>query len=392
MRKLNNIDQEVIKEANTKRIINLLYKKKELTKSEIAKDLKISIPTVISNINDLIIRGIVEECGVACSTGGRKPIIVRFLPDSMYSFGVEITKQYSKIILVNLESKVKQRDILYIYKNKSFEEILNDIELLVFKLIKKENISQNKILGLGISLPGTVDEEKLLLKTAPNLGVKDMDFNNFSLKFPFPIYIENEANAAARAELILGIAKEMKNLLYLSIGYGVGAGIVLQDNLYKGKNKRAGELGHMTIVPEGRLCNCGRKGCWELYTSEISLLNRYNEKTRKEVKTLSEFFEYVEMKDIDATQCLDEYIYYLSIGIQNIILILDPHYVVIGGSICKYLENKMDMIHRTVFVENSLYEKEDTKILISKLKEDASIHGAALLPFQKLFYLEDKVI
>ena len=392
---LNNkkiINQDVIKELNRKKILNLIAKKREYTKQGISKEIGVSIPTVISNINELIQEGLVEEAGVEGSTGGRKPIIVRFLPDSKYSFGVEFTLNNVRVILINLDGKIKFDESFIVGNFNKIDDIIVRIHGITNSVLVEKKINHKNILGIAFSLPGTVNEESLMLAIAPNIGIKNVDFNSFSKIFEFPIYIENEANCAAFGELILGIAKKMRNLVYLSINEGIGAGIVIQDHLYKGKNKKAGELGHMTIVPNGKPCNCGRKGCLEKYASKKSLIEDYNYKSPVPIDTLKEFFSKIEQKENLAMVELEKYICYLAIGIQNIVLILDPHYVVIGGEISDFSEYYLKDLKEKIFVENSFYDDTSLKIFTSKLKRDSSILGAALMPFQKLFSINKKTI
>lgn len=392
MIKLNNLDQETIKITNKKRIINLLYKKRELTKQDISKELNISVPTTISNVNELIQEGILEEGGVGDSTGGRKPVIVKFISSARYSFGVEVKPDYVRIILVNLDSEIQYDKCFKMNCLKDFDKVLHKVEEEIDIAIKETKIERDKILGVGFSLPGTVNEEKMLLEIAPNLMVKNISFREFQNRINIPIYIENEANAAAYAELNLVIGNELKNLVYISITEGIGVGVVIGDNLYKGKNKRAGEFGHMTVVPHGIKCNCGRNGCWEMYASERALLNDYNEKSRDKISLLKEFFNRLGNNEEIANIVWERYTDYLSIGVQNIILTLDPHYVIIGGEISEYEDKLLNSLNEKVFIENSFYNKEDNRILLSKLKKDSSIKGAALLPYDKLFFLGSKII
>jgi len=387
-----NIDQETIKNSNRKKILNLIAEKREYTKQNISKEIGVSIPTVIANINELMEEGLVEEAGVEGSTGGRKPVIVRFLPDSKYSFGIEFTLNNVRVILINLDSEIKSDSSFKVVDYENIDDIIDNIHRIIDSVIVEKKINNKNILGIGFSLPGTVNEESLILELAPNIGMKNVDFSKFLKVLKFPIYIENEANSAAFAELNLGIAKKMRNLVYLSITEGIGAGLVIQDHLYKGKNKRAGELGHMTIVPNGKPCNCGRKGCLEQYASRKSLLEDYNLKNENSVDNLKEFFSRVEEREELAMLELDRYISYLAIGIQNIVLIFDPHYVVLGGEISNFSEYYLKDLKEKVFVENSFYDNTSLKIFTSKLKKDSSILGVALLPLQKLFSMNEKII
>lgn len=392
MLRLRELDQETIKDLNRKKILKLLYEKKELTKLELAKQTGISIPTVINNINLLLEEGIVMEKGVATSTGGRKPVIIAFLPDSRFSFGVDISPGAVRVILTNIHSEIKYEASFSIDGIHHFDNIMDKVIEIVHTCIEEQKISRDKILGIGFSLPGTVDEEKLILNVAPNMNIKNIYFAKYRDRFDFPVYIENEANAAAFGEMILGIGKEMKNLVYISITQGIGTGIVIQDHLYKGKNKRAGEFGHMTAVPDGKQCNCGKKGCWELYASEKTLIEGFNEASPAKIKSIHEFFVLLKEKNSSALEIWEQYVYYLSTGIQNIILGLDPHYVVIGGQISSYSDFFMDKLTRIIFDSNNFCKREDTKLFTSKLKGASSILGASLLPFQTLFFINEKII
>ncbi len=392
MLNIRELGREIIKDSNRKKILNLLYEKKELTKMEIAKQTGVSIPTVINNVNFLLEEGIVAEKGVATSTGGRKPVIIAFLPDARFSFGVDIRPDAVQVIMTNLYSEIKFQDNFSIDGIGAFDSIMDKIIGIVDGHIESQQIPREKILGIGFSLPGTVDEENLVLNMAPNMNIKDIYFGKYAERFDFPVYIENEANAAAFGEMILGIGKEMKNLVYISITQGIGTGIVIQDHLYKGKNKRAGEFGHATIVSKGKPCNCGKRGCWELYASEKALLKKYNENAPVKIKQLDDFFSLIRENVSGASNALAEYVDFLAIGIQNIILGLDPHYIIIGGQISAYQEHFMETLKKAVFEGSSLFSMEDTVLFASKLEGASSILGASLLPLQTLFFIREKII
>lgn len=392
MNKLKSIDQEAIKVMNQKKIIQLLYKNKQMTKQDIAKALKLSIPTIISNVNELIEQGFLDEAGVAKSTGGRKPVIVRFLPDSRYSFGICITKEYVRIILSNLNFDIIAERLFDIPdKLDNFESLILRIKEQVEYIINIYNIPSSKILGIGFSLPGTVNEKKLLLENAPNLKLKNICFKDFEHNFEFPIFIENEANASAHAEAFINFNDSINSLVFISITEGIGTGIIIGENLYKGYNKRAGEFGHMTILKDGKQCNCGKKGCWELYASQKVLINEYREAFSVDDKDLSYFLELAK-SNFKAKDILDKYLEYLAEGIKSIILILDPRNIIIGGEISYYKTLIEKDLKNKIFEKNSFYNEEECKISFSGLQGNASILGATLLPMEKLFFFAEKVI
>lgn len=386
MKKLKNIDQESIKMLNQKKIIELLYRNRELTKQEISKILKLSIPTVISNVNEIIEEGFLDEAGVGESSGGRKPVIVRFLPNSRYSIGVCITKEQVRIVLTNLNFHIiDEKHFDMPEELKGFEGLILEIKREIENIISANKISSDKILGVGFSLPGTVNGEKLLLKNATNLNLKNISFKDFEDKFQFPLYIENEANASADAEAFINFSNIRNSLIFLSITEGVGAGVIIGENVYNGCSKRAGEFGHMTIVKDGKQCSCGKKGCWELYASKKALSNEYKKVFNNKDMSLREFFQ-MSKDDLKAKEILNNYLDYLAEGIKSIILMLDPENIILGGEICNYKNLIETELKNKIFEENSFYSEKDCRILFSDLNENASIFGAALLPMKKLFY------
>ncbi|QZY54456.1 ROK family transcriptional regulator [Crassaminicella profunda] len=387
------INQQAIKLSNRTRILNFIAEKGEMTKQEIAKQLNLSIPTVISNISKLLEEGLVKEAGVAESTGGRKPVIIRFNPNARYSFGVDISPRKMKIVLINLESEILvEEEIALKEKINSFEAIIKESKKIIETIIEKEKIKKENILGVGFSLPGIINEEALILENAPNLKVKNFDFKPYKEIFGMPIYIENEANAAAIGERTLGHGKGKNNLVYISITEGVGTGIIIQNYLYKSISKKAGEFGHMRVTDEKIKCNCGRTGCWELYASERALIERFNTFSKQRIESVTQFFEYFQEGNEVAIKVLDRYLDYLCIGIENIILALSPEYIIIGGEISKYEGVYKEKLIEKLGKESTFYGMQGIRIGFSQLKEKASLLGAGILAIQDLFNMNNKAI
>lgn len=385
-----HIDHELMKQSNRSRILNVIYQKKTVTRQEIARILNISLPTVVSNVADMVEDGILEEAGMATSTGGRKPVIIKFVSNSRYAIGIELKASYGKIIITDLSSRIVDQ-LRFDWEEFVIEDVIKESALLVKDLLEKNHIPNDKLLGVGFALPGIIDEETLLLENAPNLGVRNIDFNVYQDLFPAQIYIENEANAAAYAEAMLTDESHSSNLIFLSITAGIGTGIIIQNQLYKGSNKKAGEFGHMHISKDKVKCSCGRYGCWEVFASEKALQNAYK-KASGQKASIEEIMEKVEREELVAKSVVDEYIQYLIIGIENIILSLSPQHIVIGGKISQYDAIIMPLIKERLGQQETIYEISQTNIVCSKLGSNAPILGAALLPIHDLFYYEKIVI
>lgn len=373
-----------IKTNNKKRIVNLLSKERELTKLDISRKLDISVPTVTTIVGELKEEGLLEESGMATSTGGRKPVIIKFLPNSRYSIGIDLGKDYVRGILTNLDSNIledRTRELLVVTEY----EVLNVIKSLIEELMSSKDDIESKLLGIGLSLPGMVNEKELRLEVAANFKLKDISFEELHTNLHVPIFLENEANAGALADSKLGVAKDLNNLIYVSITEGIGGGILLNDYMYRGRDRRAGEIGHMCIAKNGRQCNCGRKGCWETYASNRALIKDYNDKSKESVKSLSEVMQRFQQGEEIAIEVVEEYLENLAEGIQNLIFIFNPDYIVIGGEICKYSSDFDHKLSSKIFSSNEYYKEGDIKILFSYYGSDSNILGASLIPILNSF-------
>jgi predicted NBD/HSP70 family sugar kinase len=371
--------QKIIKSNNRKKIFNLLRNERKLTKQEISTMLSISITTVSSNIKALLKNGFVRESGFEESTGGRKATIIEFIPDSRYSIGVEFHEDTGRIVLTNLDHEILK------------EKILDDLDLnnLVDETIKHINgfldktIDREKIIGIGISLPGTVNVNDKILEHAPNMNISNVDFNKVEIMLDMPVFVDNEANCSAYGEYKLrDITKGA--VFYVSITEGIGGAIIIDKDLYSGKNHRAGEIGHMTINFDGERCSCGNKGCWELYSSENSLKKKYKEITGKTPSTIDGIFSQYHVND-KVKEMVKEYALSISIGIRNLLMIFDPKFIIIGGNISHYNDILLPLIKDNVFSDNHFFDESDLEIVFSQLGGDSGIIGATMFPIDSLF-------
>ncbi len=392
MARIGTLSQEQIKEINRVSVINMIKKEGQVTKHDIAKALGLSIPTVTTNINMLMEEGYVLEVGVAESTGGRKPVILGFNEKARYSFGVNISPDRISIILINLNSE-PVHSFSFIYRKEfTFDDVMDLIAKKIETILGDFHIKKDVVLGVGISLPGLVEEEQLILDNAPNIGVKDYNFTKFQEHLGFKVYIENEANVAAYAESLESTEGAMNNVVYVSITEGVGTGIIIDNHIYKSTHKKAGEFGHMRVSDEDIRCNCGRTGCWELFASKRALFKYYKESTGESVTSLDHIFTRSNLADSKVKVALDKYLDHLFIGIENIVLGLNPDYVIIGGELGKYKNELLDYVNQKTKLRSAYMEYEGTKIVFSELGDRGSLIGAALLPLQDVFHYRKSVL
>ena len=234
------VSQERIRDANYRQILHALMRRREMSKQEMAKETGLSVPTVTVCVARMLQQGVAEEAGVSVSTGGRKPMLIRFLPHSRFAFGVDFSSNHLtssskiRVILIDFDVKIR-KEVSFDYEDfKTIDEIMHHVRGITERIVEELQIPLDRILGIGFSLPGTVNERKKVLEFAPNLspdlGMNNLHFKRYESFFPFPLFVENEANAAAFAELLYGVAKRQRNLVYLSVNRGIGAGIVITLN------------------------------------------------------------------------------------------------------------------------------------------------------------------
>lgn len=375
---------------NRDKILSTLHKYRELTKFELAQKTNISIPTVTSNVKKLMNEGLIEESGVANSTGGRKPKINRILSDSRFSIGVDVTPTKLKIVVIDLCFNVKRKEEFLLHQF----EIANDFHQIIVKMVEEVHgiladmkIPLSKIIGICLSVPGTVNRENYMLELAPNLGVKEFSLKFLKEIFSFPVYIENDANAGAFGEMILGDRQHEidDQVVYVCIAEGIGTSIMTKEGFFKGNKERAGEFGHMYIGNTDKPCKCGRTGCWELFSSEPIFIDMYKKKKGITMASIDKIVQQYVGKDKDTQEVVSQYLNNLALGLQNILLAIDPKIIIIGGGLAKYQELFIDELRDLVFSKSVFHSEKDVEIIYSNLHTDASLLGAAVTPFKKVF-------
>ncbi|NRT87783.1 ROK family transcriptional regulator [Clostridium beijerinckii] len=379
------VNHSKIKETNRKKIIALLLKKNEITKLDISRLLDISITTVSTNITELKSEGIVEDVRSLESTGGRKAIAIKLNENCRYSIGVALTPNHIKISLVNIKKNVIE-SMRVRHNNDGIENIVNLLNENIDLLMKKYNLCSANLLGIGISLPGTVDFKEGIIKYSYLLGAKDFNLKEKFEYLDIPVYVDNEANLSAYYEF-LNKRDILRNLLYVSITEGLGLGIIINGKIYRGDNNSSGELGHTKIAIDGKKCKCGARGCLEAYASMNSLIDDYNEANSSNISDIDEFEERYNQNDKDAHDVLDGYLKTLSLGLSNLVMIFDPSSIVIGGDINNLLNDKIDMLKKDVYKDNLFTNENNCSISIASFKESYLL-GAAMMPIEE--FLEIK--
>lgn len=314
----------------------------------------------------------------------------------MYNIGIDLGGTNIAAAVVDGNGKIICKASTPTRVEQGFQSIVKSMADLSRQLIEEAGLKPKDINSVGIGSPGTIDQEKGEIVHAYNLGFNHSPIRDEFIKhLGLPVYIGNDANVAAYGEYVFGAGNSRyKDLVAVTLGTGLGAGIVLDGKMVCGSFNGGAELGHVVLVVDGEQCNCGRKGCWEKYSSATALITQAKRVAEKNPSSLLNTlvdndlskmnakipFDAAQQGDVIAQEVIKNYIRYLAIGIGNIINMVQPEIIVIGGGVCAQGDNLLlpliGEVKKEVFGGGDYLQ---TKICIAELGNDAGIVGAAEL-------------
>ncbi|MGI6125876.1 MAG: ROK family protein [Planifilum sp.] len=382
-------DQSLIKKINQSIVLEMIRNHCPISRAQIAELTGLTKGTVSTIVNDLMKDHLVYEIGPGRSSGGRRPVMLMFNKVAGYAVGVDLGVNYLLTVLTDLQGNIVHEQITP-YQDLTYEEILSLLKKDLRTVIDQAPSSTYGIIGIGIGIPGIVGNDGTIL-FAPNLGWKDVDLKGvIHNEFQVPVWIDNEANTGALGEKLYGAGQEASNLVYVSVGIGIGTGIVLNGELYKGISGFSGEIGHTTIEVNGKKCRCGNKGCWELYASEHALMQqakflsifRGGDDREINLETLIRLADEGHTEVINLFNQVGEY---LGVGTMNLILSFNPELVIIGNRLSKAQPWIVNPIKKVLNNRLMPYHREKLRVEFSSLGVYSSALGASSLAISNFF-------
>ncbi|MBZ4655729.1 MAG: glucokinase [Thermoanaerobacter sp.] len=279
------------------------------------------------------------------------------------------------------------------------EAVLQRVSHSIDTILNRCNVKLESVKSIGIGCPGPLDARKGIIIHAPMMNWIQVHLTEYiSNKFQCPAFLDNDCNVAALAENKYGAGKGLGNIIYITISTGIGCGIIINGEIYHGKHDSAGELGHTTIDPDGKLCSCGNRGCLELYASGTAITNRVKDDLSNGQKSLIMELVGDEINNVDAIliekaailgDTYAKYIWnktgeYLGIGLTNVINILDPEMIVLGGGISKALNLFKESMISTIRQRCFKYLTQDLSVEVAKLEDNVVLIGAYALAKTKI--------
>ncbi len=384
-------NSKILRGIHRAMILNIIREMQPISRSNIAKLTGLNKSTVSSIVSEILNEDLIFEQESADQNVGRNPINL-FLKLNKYHVGaINIDSSITRYAVADIDGSIKGEAIIDT-DSKNPEKFVEICIIELLKLCNKLNLDGLK--GLGVNIAGIVDSKNLIVNFAPNLGWEDFNIGE-AIRKVLPniknISVGNDAKSSALAELWFGNHKiDLSNFVFLSIGPGIGSGIVVENKLMNGEYQASGEFGHMIIFEGGDLCTCGNKGCWEAYASDRAIVSQYLTKKSDKLEHNVDFMaqdiiDMAKKKDELSIEVLKQTGFYLGLGIANIIKAIDPHAIIIGGKITQVWDIIYPEILTVVTQRAYFGRKIIIKILPTSLNVLPSLLGAATLAIEEIF-------
>lgn len=397
VKRISNIPQ--LRFENALAIARTVWEKKSITRKEICRHTSLA-PTTISNItNTLIDDGIFTVAGKDSSTGGRQPDLINFNPKAYYVIGAGFGPFTCRGMIADMFGQCYMETSVDVKDPKNPEEAINNITTII------ESLAQGcgdevwkKILGIGISFPGTVDSSTGTIRTSSLLGDHaGQNFREiFGKRFGYPVFVENDANLCALNEAMFGAGKGKPIVLFLYASFGIGCGMTQYNEMYLGASDASGNIGHTVVELNGKKCYCGSYGCLETIASLPALYEEFQKMIKmgdaeefnnlidRELcwSTIQDFFTLAQHGNPLAVKIIEKIGSYIGVAVANLLGILNPDIVVLGGH---YLPVKDIIVGpiRSAVQKRAWPPVKNTEIVFTEFGMDSEIHGAVSFVIQK---------
>lgn len=388
-------NRDLIRAINRSAVLNTIKSHGLISRTEIARRTGLSAATVSGITAELIESGMIFEKEAGDSRGGRRPILLAINPRGGYVVGIKLMEDQVIGAITDLEATLIARHTGHLQTDPRghipVDTAISTLAEVVDKLVVAVGIGRKQLLGVGIGLAGIIDAQKGVLRYSPIFGWHDVPLVEvLGARLHVPVYIDNDVNTLTLTEQLFGAGQGIDNLLIVTIGRGVGLGIVVNGQLYRGVSGGAGEFGHTVIDPTGPACACGNQGCIETYVSDPGLLRLASQAFSRgemsaEVKTVDELIAHAKAGDTAARTIFAQAGEKLGYGIANLITVFNPEEIIISGEGVRAGDLLFDPMRAAVARHAMPGLAQDTLIHIDVWEDDAWARGAASLVLQELF-------
>ena len=382
MKTFTTADQTFVRGQNLSSVLQVIHSEEPLSRAQLAIETGLNKSTVSSLVEDLLDRNLIHETGINSNGMGRPAMLLEINPKAGGIIGVEFGVDFIAILLTDFVGNVLLRKKVVADPAASQKKTLNQALQLIDEAILYCKDLNYHILGISFSIPGTVELNEGLLIFAPNLNWHNVPIRKiFSEHTGLKVFIENDANAAAIAEHLFGAAQKIDDFIFVFAGVGLGGGLFLNGELYRGKGGYAGEIGHTSIMAEPLQlpCHCGNLGCWETYANQESIVRRMKSHLadkQKDSLSISMIKQAADEGDKNAIEAISEAGTAMGIGLAGLINIFNPEKIIVGGPISIVGDYLLPPIKNSVKKYSMAEISVQTEISLSEFGSDASLIGA----------------
>jgi predicted NBD/HSP70 family sugar kinase len=366
-------DAAYIKKINRSLIIREIVKEGMISRANLSKVTDLTRATISAQVADLLDDGLIIETQLEHFSVGRKPIMLSLNSQAGYALGIDLDYPKISFVISDLLGQPVSSTVINITTT-DYSEILHLIIEQIKIYIANFNDCRYGIVGIVIAVHGLVTKNEVI-HYVPRLQWKDINFKgDLEKEVGIDIYIENNANLCSFAERVY-MHHETNNLLCVTLHSGIGLGMMMNNEFFKGHDGFAGEAGHMIVVPEGKPCNCGNRGCWEKYASESSFFDYLSKKRNIKNLTYEDIEHWLKEGDEEVNELIKQFIYFLSIGLNNLINMYNPDVLVIDSELLRIYSDTLNTIRENLTSSISHYNK----LLLSSFGKKAAVLGACAL-------------
>lgn len=377
-------NRDLIRGINRSILLNAIKTKGAISRADLAHLTGLSPATVTAITGELINSDLIFEKEVAGSSGGRPPILLALNARGGFVVGIKLMENHVVGALTDLNAAVLVKSTVDM-TNKQPDAVVDVLVGLVNQLIVKSGIRKKQLLGVGIGLAGVVDSSQGILRQSPFFGWKNIPLKDLiQTRLHVPVYLENDVNTLTLGERWLGSGIPEDNFIVVTIGRGIGMGMVIDGQIYRGKSGGAGEFGHIVVDPSGPLCNCGKRGCLESFVSDRAMLAAAKQKGLEvsDLETLSSLaFE----GDVNAVEILESAGRLFGRELANLVNIMDPRLILISGEGVVVGETFFSAMRGTFRSNIMPGLAEDTEIRVATWGDDVWARGAASVVIGEVF-------
>jgi N-acetylglucosamine repressor len=388
-RTVRKATREQTRAHNSRLVLRTIYEREQISRADVARETRLTRTTVSDVVADLMDQGLVEEIGYGPSAGGKPPILLSVVADSRHLIGIDLASAEFRGAVVNLRGQIRQQ-INVPLDNRDGEAAL----ALVYEMVQNlMAATHSTLLGIGIGSPGLMDATNGIVRRSVNL-----DWHNLPLRdlleerFGLPVYVANDSQVAALGEYTFGDGPGEENLVVVKVGQGIGAGIVLNGQIFHGETFGAGEIGHVAVVENGSLCRCGNSGCLETVASARAIVNQarslaaadpnsrlHQFAASPEEITIETICRAMEAGDEQVQQMVRQTGRYLGIAAANVVGLLSARRIVIAGSVACLGQTLLDAIRQEMVKRSLAVLANETEIGLSSMDSEIVILGASAL-------------